>query len=75
MQLVIVESPNKKKTIQKYLGPGWRVEASMGHICDLPAKEMGVEAPDFLPKYELSERGKNTITNLKRFQITLKAYG
>jgi len=66
MQLVIVESPNKKKTIQKYLGPGWRVEASMGHICDLPAKEMGVEAPDFLPKYELSERGKNTITNLKK---------
>ena len=66
MKLVIVESPNKKKTIQKYLGAGWRVEASMGHICDLPAKEMGVEAPDFLPKYELSERGKNTITNLKK---------
>lgn len=66
MQLVIVESPNKKKTIQKYLGAGWRVEASMGHICDLPQKEMGVEAPDFLPKYELSDRGKSVINNLKK---------
>jgi DNA topoisomerase-1 len=66
MQLVIVESPNKKKTIQKYLGPGWRVEASMGHICDLPAKAMGVEAPDFSPKYELSERGKRTVNELKK---------
>lgn len=66
MQLVIVESPNKKKTIQKYLGPGWRVEASMGHICDLPAKEMGVQAPDFSPTYELSVRGKKTVTELKK---------
>ncbi len=66
MQLVIVESPNKKKTIQKYLGMGWRVEASMGHICDLPKKEIGVQAPQFLPKYELSERGKNTINQLKK---------
>ena len=41
--LVIVESPAKAKTIQKYLGPGYEVIASMGHIRDLPKSKMGVD--------------------------------
>ncbi|RKY57451.1 MAG: hypothetical protein DRP94_08915, partial [Candidatus Latescibacterota bacterium] len=41
--LVIVESPAKAKTINKFLGKGYDVRASMGHICDLPEKELGVE--------------------------------
>jgi len=49
MKLMIVESPNKVKKIKGYLGDGWRVSASVGHIRDLPDKEMGVEPPDFKP--------------------------
>ena len=41
--LVIVESPSKAKTVEKYLGPGFKVEASMGHIRDLPKSKLGVD--------------------------------
>ena len=44
--LVIVESPAKAKTIQKYLGSGYDVEASLGHIKDLPKKSLGVDLDD-----------------------------
>ena len=50
--LVIVESPSKAKTIGKYLGPGYTVKASMGHLRDLPRSTMGVDLEhDFTPKY------------------------
>ncbi len=50
--LVIVESPAKAKTIHKYLGANFTVKASVGHIKDLPAKELGVDIEDdFTPKY------------------------
>ena len=50
--LVIVESPSKAKTIGKYLGPGYTVKASMGHLRDLPKSTMGVDLEhDFTPKY------------------------
>lgn len=50
--LVIVESPAKAKTIKKYLPDGYRVEASMGHIIDLPREQMGINVEkDFKPLY------------------------
>lgn len=55
MDLIIVESPNKTKKIQSFLGSGYKVAASAGHIRDLPEKEMGVEAPDYRPKYVLTK--------------------
>ena len=49
--LVIVESPAKAKTIEKYLGPDFKVSSSYGHISDLPSKEIGIDVDnDFKPK-------------------------
>ena len=50
-RLLIVESPNKTDKIQHYLGSGWVVAASYGHIRDLPPGEMGVAPPDYRPQY------------------------
>ena len=64
MNLVIIESPNKASKIKGYLGPGWTVLASYGHIRDLPVKEMGVEGPNYIPKYTTTAR-KGTLSRLK----------
>jgi len=66
--LVIVESPAKAKTINKYLGDDYVVKASMGHIRDLPSKGMGVDLKTFKPEYVvIEERGKGKIvTELKK---------
>ena len=59
--LVIVESPAKARTIKKYLGPGYEVVASVGHIKDLPKSRMGVDVEqDFEPQYEVI-RGKGKV--------------
>ena len=59
--LVIVESPAKARTIGKYLGPEYRVRASVGHIRDLPERELGVDLEnDFAPKY-VTIRGKGKV--------------
>lgn len=59
--LVIVESPAKAKTIQKYLGKGYEVVASMGHIRDLPKSKLGVDVDDdFKPQY-IDMKGKGDI--------------
>lgn len=65
--LVIVESPAKGKTIEKFLGSDYRVEASFGHIRDLPAKNMGIDiAGGFVPAYEISPEKKKRVTELKK---------
>jgi DNA topoisomerase-1 len=64
--LVIVESPAKAKTINKYLGDGYVVRASMGHVRDLPSKGMGVDLKTFVPDYEILESRSKVITELKK---------
>jgi DNA topoisomerase-1 len=62
--LVIVESPAKAKTINKYLGNDYVVKASMGHVRDLPSKGMGVNLKTFEPEYVIiEERGKAKVVN------------
>ncbi|MFH1860009.1 MAG: type I DNA topoisomerase [bacterium] len=64
--LVIVESPAKAKTINKYLGSDYQVLASMGHVRDLPAKKLGVDVEnDFKPTYEVILSRKKTMAQLK----------
>ncbi len=64
--LVIVESPAKAKTINKYLGPRFVVKASMGHVRDLPEKGMGVDTENhFTPTYEILASRKKIIAELK----------
>jgi len=63
-KLLILESPGKVKKVQEILGSGWKVAASVGHVRDLPVKEMGVAAPDFKPKYVPTDRGKDVLGRL-----------
>jgi len=64
--LVIVESPAKAKTIEKYLGDQYKVTSSFGHISDLPSKNLGIDVDNnFEPKYEVSTDKKTIVKNLK----------
>jgi len=65
--LVVVESPAKAKTIEKYLGDGYAVRASYGHIRDLPRSKLGVDPDqDFAVQYEVPEDSKRHVADLKR---------
>ena len=65
--LVIVESPAKAKTIQKYLGKGYKVVASMGHVRDLPKSKLGVDTEhDFAPQYTDMKGKEDVISDLKK---------
>ena len=67
MNLVIVESPTKAKTITKFLGPDYKIESCFGHIRDLPKNEMGINiAHDFKPKYVIPPKSRKTISKLKK---------
>jgi DNA topoisomerase-1 len=65
-KLVIVESPAKAKTINKYLGADYVVKASMGHVRDLPSKGMGVDLKSFEPQYEILESRGKVIKELRQ---------
>ena len=67
MQLIIVESPTKSKTIAKFLGPRYKVLASYGHIRDLPKSEFGIEIEkDFEPKYIIIPKARKNVNLLKK---------
>ncbi len=66
-KLVIVESPAKAKTIAKFLGRGYNVRASIGHIRDLPANRMGVDVEhDFKPRYVIPDKKKDVVRALRQ---------
>ncbi len=66
MKLVIVESPAKGKTIENYLGRGYKVLASYGHVRDLPKSRLGVDMKTFEPEYIIPTKARKTATMLKK---------
>ncbi len=71
--LVIVESPAKAKTIEKFLGKGYVVKSSFGHIRDLSKKELGIDIKnDFAPNYEISPDKKKTVAELEKLAKSAK---
>jgi len=65
--LVIVESPAKAKTVNRYLGSGYLVKASMGHICDLPKSRLGVDIKnDFKPSYQVIPERRRLVAELRK---------
>lgn len=67
MQLIIVESPTKSRTISNFLGGDFVVKSSFGHIRDLPKKDLGVDVEhDFEPKYVIPTKSRKTVTELKK---------
>jgi DNA topoisomerase-1 len=74
MNLVIVESPAKAKTIGQYLGKNFVVKASYGHVRDLPKSDLGVDVEkDFRPKYVVPPRSRKAITSLKKDAVKADA--
>ncbi|MDD4820591.1 MAG: type I DNA topoisomerase, partial [Flavobacteriales bacterium] len=64
--LVIVESPAKAKTIEKFLGADYKVESSFGHIADLPSKNIGIDVENgYAPQYEIDPEKKELVKKLK----------
>ena len=69
--LVIVESPAKAKTIQKYLGKGFTVEASLGHVKDLPKSTLGVDVDnEFETEYIVIPGKEKVLTRLKKLALS-----
>ncbi len=67
MDLIIVESPTKAKTISKFLGNGYIVESSFGHVRDLPKSELGIDLENnFIPKYIVPNKSKKRVAELKK---------
>ena len=66
MKLVVIEGAGKVKTVEKYLGKGYKVFATKGHVRDLPQKTLAVNVKkDFEPKYEIMPDKTETVTDLK----------
>ncbi|RIX33928.1 type I DNA topoisomerase [Acinetobacter baumannii] len=71
MKLMIVESPTKAKTIKSYLGDGWIVKATIGHIRDLVDDELGVDIENgFMPKYAIYKDKEKLVAELKKLALT-----
>ncbi|MCL4390086.1 MAG: type I DNA topoisomerase [Patescibacteria group bacterium] len=66
MDLIIVESPTKAKTLARFLGEGYQIEASMGHVRDLPKSKLGIDIEhEFAPTYVVSAKHKETVAKLE----------
>src|SRR5512138_342520 len=64
-RLLLTESPSKVKRIKAFVGEGWRVEATRGHVRDLPQDKLGIDVNDsFRPLYEVMPRQANTVRRL-----------
>lgn len=73
MKLVIVESPTKAKTISKFLGKGFTVKSSFGHVRDLPKSEMGIDIENnFAPHYIIPTKSRIKVTELKKASAKAK---
>lgn len=71
--LILVESPTKAKTLSRFLGEGYKIEATMGHIRDLPTSVLGVDTEhDFRPKYVVSKDRKARVKDLKNLLKDVK---
>lgn len=71
--LVIVESPAKCRTLSKFLGPTYQIEASMGHVRDLPKSEMGIDIKnDFQPSYIIPKDKRKRVNQLRKIATTAK---
>ena len=69
--LIIVESPTKARTLARFLGDGFHIEASMGHVRDLPKAKLGVDVDkDFEPQYVIPKDKRKTVENLKEISKT-----
>ncbi|MEK9158248.1 MAG: toprim domain-containing protein, partial [Patescibacteria group bacterium] len=67
MQLIIVESPTKARTISRFLGGNFIVKSSFGHIRDLPKKGLGIDVEhDFKPDYIIPTKAKKIVSELKK---------
>ncbi|HQK64085.1 MAG TPA: toprim domain-containing protein, partial [Candidatus Staskawiczbacteria bacterium] len=67
MKLVIVESPTKAKTIQKFLGKDFEVKSSFGHVRDLPKSKFGIDVEkNFEPEYIIPTKAKKLVSELKK---------
>lgn len=67
MNLIIVESPTKARTLTRFLGEGYQITASMGHVRDLPEKKLGIDVEhDFAPDYVVSDKKKEKVTELQK---------
>ena len=64
MRVLVIESPGKVQKLKAILGAGWDIIPSIGHIRDLPEREIGVNAPLFRPTYVLSDRGEGVVAKL-----------
>jgi len=66
MQLIIVESPTKARTLSRFLGNKYRIEATFGHLRDLPKSELGVDVENnFLPKYVIARDKSKRVKELR----------
>lgn len=66
MNLIIVESPTKARTLSAFLGDGYKIEASMGHVRDLPSKKLGVDVQhDFAPEYVVAPEKEGIVSKLQ----------